>query len=628
MSPETLLESALVYLAAAVILVPIAARLGLGSVLGYLIAGVIIGPWALGFVHEESHSVMQFAEFGVVMMLFLVGLELEPHRLWRLRGPVVGLGGLQLGGTALAILPVAWLIGLPWQQALALGLIVAMSSTAIGLQSLTEKGLMQTSAGQTSFSVLLFQDLAVIPILTLFPLLATLEVHGGHEGGHGGAAGWVTALPGWARVGVVLGAVAAVVVAGRVVVGPAMRRVARTGLREMFTAASLLLVIGVATLMSAVGLSAALGTFVAGVVLASSEYRHELVADVEPFKGLLLGLFFMAVGASIDFGVLLESPARIAILVSAVVAAKFGVLLLVARAGRLSADQALILAVALCQVGEFAFVLLGYAASNGVLPADVVQPMTAVTAFSMATTPILLTLLERLVLPRVGTPEAEAREADTIEERNPVIIAGYGRFGQIIGRMLSSHGIGVTLLDVDSEQVDMIRKFGFEVYYGDASRLDLLHAAGAAEAKVLVVAVDQPEKVMEIVHKARKHFPNLAILARAVGRTEAYELYDAGVDGFYRETFDTAVRVGVDTLRLLGTPSNAAFRIGQTFRAFDDRILLELAAHRDDQQVLVSKVRENVRNLERVMRTEHGGGGDADPAWDSEALRRAVRGDE
>lgn len=625
MTPDTLLAQALVYLGAAVIAVPIAARLGLGSVLGYLVAGVAIGPWAIGFVKEESLTVMQFAEFGVVMMLFLVGLELDPERLWRLRGPVLGLGSLQVLGTSAAMTPLAMLVGLPWQQGVALGLIVAMSSTAIGLQSLSERGLLQTQAGQTSFSVLLFQDLAVIPILALMPMLATLQSHEGHGSGHGQSL--VADLPGPLRAVIVLCAVAAVIGAGRIVVGPLLRAIAGTGMREMFTAASLLLVIAVAALMGAVGLSAALGTFVAGVVLANSEYRHELVADVEPFKGLLLGLFFVAVGASIDFSVLIEHPAQIAALVLVVIAVKFSLLAATARVGGLSLDQGLLMAASLAAVGEFSFVLLGVASAGGVLPESVTEPMTAVTAFSMATTPLLLKAVERArsSLSAGASPE---RKPDAIDERNPVIVAGYGRFGQIVGRMLNAHGIGVTVLDVDSEQVDVVRRFGFKVFYGDASRVELLHAAGAHEAKVLVVAVDKPEKVLEIVHAARRHFPQLAILARAYGRTEAYDLFDAGVEGYYRETFDTALRVGQDTLRLLGYSSHEALRAARMFRTVDERNLAELAVHRKDQEVLVSKVRERLREFERILAAEREqNASEGDPDWDSEAIRKAVRGE-
>jgi Kef-type K+ transport system membrane component KefB/Trk K+ transport system NAD-binding subunit len=534
---------------------------------------------------------------------------------------VLGLGGLQVAGTAAAITPVAMLLGLPWQQALALGLCVSMSSTAIALQTLTEKNLMRAPVGQTSFAVLLFQDLSVIPILALFPLLVTLEV--AHPGGseHGGGT-LIDALPAWGRALAVLGAVTAVVAAGRLGVGPLMRVVARTGLREMFTATALLLVVGVALLMTSVGLSAALGTFVAGVVLANSEYRHELVSDVEPFKGLLLGLFFIAVGASIDFGLLLASPMRIGALVLAVVALKIAVLAVIGRLGGLTSRDKLIFAAGLSQIGEFAFVLFSLAASSGVLPTSVTGPMTAVTAFSMALTPVLFTVLERFVLPRMGEARIE-READAIDEHNPVIIAGYGRFGQIAGRLLRANKIGVTVLDVDSEQVDAMRKFGMKVFYGDASRQDLLHAAGAEQAKLLIVAVDDPDKALEIVHLAKRHHPHLAILARARGRTEAYDLIDAGgVDGIYRETFETAVRVGQDALRLLGIPAYAAHRMARTFRRHDERVMLELAEARKQGDQFVSTVRARVADFEQLLRTESEGPAlPDDPGWDSEEIR-------
>lgn len=615
-----LLRQALVYLGAAVITVPIAARLGLGSVLGYLIAGVAIGATGLA---PESREVMHVAEFGVVMMLFLVGLELDPGRLWQLRRPVLGLGGLQIVLTAAAMMPFGWAFGLPWQQSLALGLIVGMSSTAIALQTLAEKGLTRTNGGQLSFAVLLFQDLAVIPILALLPLLATGAAAHGTDA-HGGSA--IDALPAPARAAVSLGAVAAVVVAGRVAIGPLLRRVAATRLREVFTATALLIVIAVAWLMTTVGLSAALGAFVAGVVLANSEYRHELVADVEPFKGLLLGLFFVAVGASIDFAPMIAAPASVAGLVLGVSAIKVAVLAAVARRGALSREQAITFAVVLSQIGEFAFVLLGFAEQNGVLPTSVTAPMTAVTAFSMAFTPLLLTVAERWVIPALATAPDVAREADAIDEQNAVIIAGYGRFGQIAGRLLRAYGHPVTVLDVDSEQVETLRKFGHKVFYGDASRLELLHAAGAAEATVLIVAVDEPEKVDEIVRTAKKHFPNLAILARARGRTEAYELLDAKIAGVYRETFDAALRVGEDALRLLGLPAHAAHRAARAFKRHDERSMAELAAHRHDEAALISRARERLRDFEQLMAAEKTEGLPAqDHGWDSETIREAVR---
>lgn len=619
-----LLTQALVYLAAAVIAVPIASRLGLGSVLGYLIAGVVVGPWALDLVGDGSADVMHAAEFGVVMMLFLVGLELDPARLWSMRRQVFGLGGLQIAATAAVVAPLAMAFGLPWQQGVALGLILGMSSTAIALQTLNEKGLAKSEAGQASFAILLFQDIAVIPILALFPLLATLPVEHHADAGHGTTL--VDGLPAWQHALVVLAAIGAVVVAGRMLVGPLLRAVARSGLREMFTASALLIVIGVALLMSAVGLSAALGTFVAGVVLANSEFRHELVSDVEPFKGLLLGLFFMAVGASIDFGILGSQPLGVAAVVLAAILVKVIVLLGVARVGRLSLEQGTVLALVLAQVGEFAFVLFSFASGNGILPVSVTAPMMAVTAFSMAATPFLLAFQERVLAPRLVAHAAkDHRESDVVDEDNPVIVAGFGRFGQIVGRLLRMHGFGVTVLDVDSEQVEVLGKFGQKAFYGDGSRLDLLHAAGAAKAKILVIAVDDPAKVEEIVHTARRHFPNLALLARARGRTEAYDLAAMGIEGVYRETFDTALRVGVDALRRLGVPAYAATRSARNFRVHDERALWELATHRGEGEAWISKVRERMRDVEEVLRQDREGALTVeDHGWDSEPLRQAV----
>lgn len=622
MDGQSLFVSAFVYLAAALLVVPIASRLKLGSVLGYLIAGVIIGPFGFGLVGEDSQHVMHFAEFGVVMMLFLVGLELEPARLWRLRGPILGLGGLQVLCTAAVVGAGALALGLPWQQALALGLILAMSSTAIALQSLNEKGLMRSDAGQKSFAVLLFQDIAVIPMLAIFPLLATAAPTGGQ--GHGG--GFVEHLSALEHAGVVLGAILAVIAAGRLFVRPALRVVANTGLREMFTAAALALVIAVTLLMSLVGLSPALGTFLAGVVLANSEYRHELESDIEPFKGLLLGLFFMSVGAGIDFGLMASAPGTVVGAVVAVTVAKLAVLLLLARAFHTSADQGLIFAVSLSQVGEFAFVLLSFAQQNGVLPDAVARPMVAVTALSMALCPLLLALNERVVLPRFTRQHNAERESDVEDESHPVIIAGYGRFGQIAGRFMRAYGIGATVLDVDGDQVEVLRRFGQKVFYGDASRLDLLRAAGAERAKLLIVAVDDHQKVMQIVHEVHKHFPHLTLLARARGRSEAYELIEAGVAQVYRETFDSSLRLGVDAMRLLGVSGHRAVRLARTFRRYDEEGMFEMAAIHHDEAQLVRTARERISLLEQALQSDLDSRGELeDDGWDAEPLREAAR---
>ncbi len=620
---DSFFVQAFVYLAAALLVVPVAKRLGLGSVLGYLIAGLLIGPWGFGLVGDEGDDVMHFAEFGVVMMLFLVGLELDPTTLWRLRGPILGLGGLQVSGTAIVVALVGLALGLPWQQAVAVGLILAMSSTAIALQTLAEKGLLKTDAGQKSFAVLLFQDIAVIPMLAAFPLLATVPVSGGGEG-HGGGS-FVEHLPGWQHGLVVLGAIVALVGAGRFLVRPAMRAVAATGLREMFTAAALLLVVGVTLLMSLVGLSPALGTFLAGVVLANSEYRHELESDIEPFKGLLLGLFFIAVGASIDFGLLVDAPGTIVGLLAGVLLLKLLVLAGLARAFGAVRDQGAIFAVALAQVGEFAFVLFSFASQNGVLPDAVTRPLVAVTALSMAASPLLFTLNDRVILPRLRRDAPRTRESDVEDEHNPVIIAGFGRFGQIAGRFLRANGVGATVLDHDVDQIEVLQRFGNKVFYGDASRLDLLRAAGAGHARILVVAVDEHAKAMEIVETAKKHFPHLVLLARARGRTEAYELLEHGVTHVYRETFDTSLRLGEDALRELGAHAHQAHRAARTFRRYDEQAVRDLAAVHHDQAQLVKTARERVAVLEQALQKDRAGGRImGDHGWDSEAIREGL----
>jgi monovalent cation:proton antiporter-2 (CPA2) family protein len=630
MSLEVFLQEAFVYLAAAVVSVPLAKRLGLGSVLGYLVAGVLIGPFVLGLVGQEMTDVMHFAEFGVVMMLFVIGLELEPALLWRLRKSIVGLGGLQvllstvlIGGGALAF-------GLRWNESLALGMILALSSTAIVLQTLGEKGQLDTSGGQSAFSVLLFQDIAVIPILAVLPLLALGGVgvgddHGG--GGHGAdsheaAVTWMSGLPGWGRGLVVLGVVAGIILAGRTILPPILRALGRTRSREIFTAAALLLVIGIALLMNQVGLSPALGTFLAGVVLANSEYRHELESDVEPFKGLLLGLFFISVGASLDFAGVAAAPGTVLGITGGVLLLKFAVLAGLARLFGLKTDQAVLFALALPQMGEFGFVLLSFASQEGVLGSAVTAPVTAAVAISMAMTPLLLVLNDRVIQPRFGTKEKDERDTDVIEERSPVLIAGFGAFGATIGRLLRARGIKTTVLDFDSDRVDLLRQLGLEVYYGDATRHDLLEVAGASEARILVVALAEPEASIELVHMARKHFPNLTILARAFDWSDAHELLAAGVDHVYRDNLDTSLRAGKDALELLGTRAYAAHRATQTFRRHDEESLRRLNEMVDDRSSYLSAARARIQDLESLMRSDmEDGAGSADEGWDSESLR-------
>ena len=612
---------AFVYLAAAVVAVPIAKRLGLGSVLGYLIAGMVIGPFGLELIGQEGQDVMHFAEFGVVMMLFIIGLELQPALLWRMRGPILGMGGLQVVLTGAAVAAVGTLFGLAWKESVAVGLILALSSTAIVLQTLDEKGLVATDGGQSAFAVLLFQDISVIPMLAALPLLAVRPVTTTTgSGGHGGTL--VDGLPAWGQTVSVLLAVAAIVLGGRYLMRPILRFIARTRQTEVFTAAALLLVIGIALLMTQVGLSPALGTFLAGVVLAESEYRHELEADIEPFKGLLPGVFFIAVGASVDFGLIVDEPGPIAAIVGALIVIKLLVLMVVGRVFGMSQDQNLLFSFALAQGGEFAFVLFSFASQQGVLETSTTQRLIAAVALSMAMTPLLMLLNEKLLQPRIGTRERERRSADRIEETSSVIIAGFGRVGSIVGRFLGANGVATTVLEFDSDHVEVLRKFGRKVFYGDASRIDLLRAAGAEQAKILLLAIDDHAKTMQMVESIRDQFPNLTLLVRAKGRLEAYELIEEGIDHVYRETFDTSLRMGVDALRILGTRAHRAHRAAQRFRRDDEAALLALAGMQRDRNQYISAAREHMQLLESTMLQDLAErDAEDDVGWDAESLR-------
>jgi monovalent cation:proton antiporter-2 (CPA2) family protein len=613
-----------VYLCAAVVSVPIARRAGLGSVLGYLLAGALIGPFGLGLVGGDGGDVLHVAEFGVVMMLFLIGLELEPAKLWGLRGSLLGLGGLQVIASAAALSAAALALGMPFRSALAVGLVLSLSSTAIVLQSLREKGLLRSDAGERAFAVLLFQDLAVIPMLVLLPLLASnAPAAAGGEAAHGSADGWIAGLPGGVRALVTLAAVAGIALAGRFLVRPVFRFIARSQVREIFTAASLLLVVAIALLMQAVGLSPALGAFLGGVVLATSEYRHQLEGDIEPFKGLLLGLFFLAVGSSIDFGVVAERGGALAACVAGLIALKLAVLLAIGRSARMGASQNLLFALALAQGGEFAFVLFGFAAQTGVLARESADFLVATVALSMAATPLLLVLHERVLAPRLAEPAGPEREPDVRDERNPVILAGFGAFGSIVGRFLIANRIGTTVLDVDSDHVDLMRRFGIRTFYGDASREELLRAAGAGDARLLIVSTGTLETTLAVIRTAKRHFPQLQVLARAKTRVDAYELLEAGADRIYRESVDTSLRSGVDALRALGFPAHPALRAAQLFRRRDEVSWLELAPIRHDEDVFESRARESNAVLEQLLREcfHDAPAGDAG-AWDSASLRR------
>jgi len=606
------LFQAFVYLAAAVVSVPIAKKLGLGSVLGYLVAGIVIGPFALGLIGHEGEGVMEFAEFGIIMMLFLIGLELEPKMIWRLKRSILGMGGMQVAVSALLITAAAMLFGLAWQTGLALGLVLALSSTAIVLQSLQEKGLLKTDGGKNSFSVLLFQDIAIIPILALLPLLAVggHDAPGHHGGGHHGGAEWLEALPLWGQAATVLGVVAGIVLVGHYLLTPLFGLIARTRLRELFTAAALLLVVGVTILMGMVGLSPALGTFLAGVVLAQSEYRHELETNIEPFKGLLLGLFFIAVGASIDFHVIAASPLLIFQLVLGLMVLKFIVLVLVARIFSMSFDNILLFGFALAQGGEFAFVLFSFGLQNGVFEPALVKPMIAVVAITMGLTPMFLLFNEKVLQPRFGTKEhddaidREDVRSGEIEEQGKVIIAGFGRVGSTVGRFMQANDESATYLDIDPDNVDLLRKLGLDVYYGDASRYELLHAAGAEQARLLVIAVDDPEKTVAIARTAMKHFPHLKIIARTAGLGDSHELIGLGVEHIYPETLDTALRIGVDALAMLGHRRYHAVRAMHTFRRHEERHIHELAKLGHDRKELIREAKKRIEDLEELMLAE------------------------
>jgi monovalent cation:proton antiporter-2 (CPA2) family protein len=610
MVTEGLLFQAFIYLLAAVATVPIAKQLGLGSVLGYLLAGVIIGPHLLGLVGHGGGGVMHVAEFGVVMMLFLVGLELRPNLLWRLRGPIVGTGGAQVILTTLVVAGIAWAIGIQIKLALAIGMIFSASSTAIALQTLTEKGLLNSKGGQTSFSVLLFQDLAVIPILAILPLLAVSGSAVSPSGAHGaGVAPWQRAL-------IVVGVVAAIIAGGRFLVRPVFRYLASLRLHEIFTAAALLLVVGIALAMQKVGLSPALGTFLAGVVLAESEYRHELESDIEPFKGLLLGLFFISVGSSIDLPLIKSQPLVIAGLVFSLIVVKFLLLFFIGKMTRLEKSQNFTFAFALAQGGEFAFVLISFAAQNQVIDQRIGNLLVATVALSMVMAPFLFTINERLVQPSFSSQLSD-READEIDEKgNPVILAGFGRFGHIVGRFLNLHGIKTTVLDLDADQVELVRKLGLKVFYGDASRLDLLHAAGADTAKLIIVAIDDEEKSMLIVETVQQYFPKLQILARAAGRDHAYRLLHHGVDHIFRETLGSSLDLSVAALRMLGFRAYEAQRSAKAFRDYDEQTVRELAQYSEDESQLIAQAKQRIRSLDEIFQTERHRAPPSDAGWD------------
>ncbi len=592
------LLTSLVYLGAAVLAVPLARLAGLGSIIGYLAAGIVIGPWGLKLV-TDPQTMLHFAEFGVVLMLFLVGLELEPKRLWALRRPIFGWGTVQTLGSAALMAGAAVALGADWRLGVVAALGLALSSTAIGLGVLAERNLMSTTSGQSVLSVALFQDIAAIPILALVPMLA---------GEHGAGGGWVGAAK-------AVAVIAAIVLGGRLLLRPALRWIARSDTPEIFTAASLLLVVATAALMQAVGLSMALGAFLAGVLLAESEYRRELETDIEPFKGLLLGLFFIAVGMSIDFGAVAAHPLWVAGLVVAFLLLKALVLWGMGRLMPIPLAERPVFVILLAQGGEFGFVVFQAAAQAGVIEAGTSSLLVAAVALSMLLTPLLLVGADRWCARHAGQPDDRGLAPIAEPQDAPIIIAGFGRYGQIVGRLLFANGLKATVLEHSAEAVESLRKFGWRVFYGDATRLDLLRVAGAGSAKVLVVAIDDMEQNLAVVDLALEHFPQLTLVVRARNAQHWYELNRRGVTLIERETFDSALMSGRSVLETLGFEPHQARTLAMKFRRHSIEQMHTLAPHYGDQARLIALAQAGRQQLEdmfaqdRALRSEHPGGG-------------------
>ena len=594
---HTAIVNVFVFLVAACVVVPLMKRFHLSAILGYLIAGIAIGPFGFSVITHPD-EILHFAEFGVVMMLFLIGLELDPAALWRLRRPIIGLGGLQVLLTTALIALIAQMLGAGLHASLAIGMALSLSSTAIVLQMMQEKRLLHTTSGEHAFAVLLFQDIAVIPMLLLIPFLALT--------GHTATVdrGLLSEWPLWASSLMVVAVIAAMVFGGRWASRHLFEAVARTGQREVFTAASLAVIVGVALLMGLLGLSPALGAFIAGLVLANSEYRHTLIADIEPFKGLLLGLFFISVGMGMNIDMLQGSTAYVLLLVAALVGLKALALLLLGYGFGLRGTHNAWLALALAQGGEFAFVLLQLTRQLAIIPPEQSELLTLVVVLSMAATPLLMLVNEKLIATRFMSVLPDASYDEIHSADNPVILAGYGRFGQVVGRFLRGQGVGVTVLEKDPNQIALLRKFGSQGYFGDASRLDLLEAAGAKKAKLLVVAVDDPDKSLEIVRLAKQHFPKLIIYARARNRSHAYELHKAGVDYFHRELFDSSLNLAKKAMKFLGADADLVNERARKFRTHDNKTLRDSFAFFEREPELVSFARQRSGELERILRED------------------------
>lgn len=609
----------MIYLLAAVVSVPIAKKIGLGSVLGYLIAGIAIGPYAFGLVGSEGEDVMHIAEFGVVIMLFIVGLELHPGMLWRMKRLIFGLGGMQIGFTALIFAIITAFFWLDTAQAITTGLILALSSTAIVLQTLTEKNMLQTRGGRHSFSVLLMQDISVVPIFAIIALLANQVVNDGTVADVPGESGWYQLL-------LIIGAVLVIVIGGRYLAHYVFNLIAETGLRELFTATALLLVIGVAVFMDAVGLSPALGTFLAGVVLANSEYRYELENNLEPFKGLLLGVFFISVGASINFDLLLNHWLLILSILTILVSVKLFVLYGLGKLFKLEKSHNMLFTFSLAQAGEFGFVLISFATQSGVYDDFTSGVLLIVVALSMLITPVLFIINEHVIQPRII--KSAMQEEDQVEDNgHPVIIAGYGRFGQVFGRFLHANGIKLTIIDNNPHNVQYLKKFGYKVYFGDITRRDMLEAAGAANAKVLAITMSERDQIDKLVAMAQKHYPNLKLIVRAVDVAHELALQNIGVEGHRQAIFDSAIQLGTDALSALGNGKHQSYRSALTFRHLDKRFMRNLQQRysKDDPHFLMEtkKFSEHLENI-LLMQQKHPYQ-QMDCAWDTDSLIEEAR---
>ncbi|MCE0724116.1 MULTISPECIES: monovalent cation:proton antiporter-2 (CPA2) family protein [Legionella] len=592
-----LLLNVFIFLASASIMVPIASRFKLGSVLGYLIVGILIGPFGFKLI-GNSQQIMNFGEFGVVMMLFLIGLELEPAMLWKLRKLIVGLGGLQVLLTTSILTAVGLMIGFDWRPTLTVSMALSLSSTALVLQMLQEKNLLKTSEGETSFAVLLFQDIAVIPILIIIPLLA----HHGNMQLNIHEAAFIMSLPRWLYAIFVAGVIGSVIVVGHYLSRHLFLIIAKTNLREVFTAFSLALVVGVTLLMESIGVSPALGAFIAGVVLANSPYKHAVDADIQPFKGILLGLFFISVGMVMNFSLFSQKAMLILISVFALITLKATVLYFLGLLFDLRKLQSVGFAFALSQGSEFAFVLFEYAGKIKVISPEYQAFFTLVVGVSMLATPFLILLYHRLIIPKFISFLPE-REYDAINERNGIILAGYGRFGQIIGRLLNGENVKITVLEKNAEQIELLRKFGYVGYFGDASRLDLLKSAGAEHAKLLIVAVGNPDANLKIVKLARQHFPHLKIFVRARNRRHAYELYRVGVDYFIRELFDSSLSMTKEIMKFLGYKHEDIQRKATAFQKHDEETLIQSFDFFEKESDLINFSRQAKGELERILQS-------------------------